>query len=116
MVYLMSQVAFAMSDSGGLQEEFPTFSKPLLVLREATERPELLDAGMGKLVGVEPDVVRPAVHELLTALKVGQLPPWYRSGANPFGDGLASKRIVARLIKDLAQPSQPSLSSSQAAL
>lgn len=116
MVYLMSQVAFAMSDSGGLQEEFPTFSKPLLVLRDATERPELLDAGMGKLVGVEPEVVRPAVRELLTALQAGEQPPWYRSGANPFGDGRASQRIVARLIKDLTQPSPLPHSQPHAAL
>lgn len=107
MVYLMSQVAFALSDSGGLQEEFPTFGKPLLVLRDATERPELVEAGLGRLVGVEPAAVRAAVQELLAARRLGASPPWYRQGDNPFGDGQAAQRIARRLLSDLGRVQRP---------
>ena len=100
-LYLMTQVDFAMSDSGGLQEEFPTFGKPLLVLRDVTERPEVIDAQMGKLVGVDPQTVHDAATELIEAARTQVAPDWFRTGPNPFGDGLASQRIVARILADL---------------
>lgn len=100
-LHLMSQVNFAMSDSGGLQEEFPTFAKPLLVLRNVTERPELIAAQMGILVGVEPDAVFPAASALIDGARAGRSPDWFKTGPNPFGDGLASQRIVARILSDL---------------
>ena len=100
-LYLMSQVDFAMSDSGGLQEEFPTFAKPLLVLRDVTERPEVVDARMGKLVGVEPQAVHSAAAALIAAARTQTAPEWFAAGPNPYGDGLASQRIVARMLRDL---------------
>ena len=103
-LHLMSQVDFAMSDSGGLQEEFPTFAKPLLVLRDVTERPEVVEARMGRLVGVEPDVVFAAAADLIAHARAGTQPEWYQAGPNPFGDGHASERIVARMLGDLRAP------------
>ncbi len=105
-LHLMGQVDFAMSDSGGLQEEFPTFGKPLLVLRDVTERPEVVAAHMGKLVGVDPHVVFPAALELIACAQSGARPSWFHFGPNPFGDGHASERIVARILLDL-QRNQP---------
>ncbi len=101
MLYLMQHVDFALSDSGGLQEELPSFGKPLLVLRTSTERPEVVAAGMAQLVGLVPAVVQPALEELLASLERGKDPPWFHRGPNPFGDGKASQRIVARLLSDL---------------
>lgn len=100
-LYLMSCVDFALSDSGGLQEEFPSFGKPLLVLRDVTERPELIRAKMGKLVGVEPDEVYAEAGRLIEHARAGTHPDWFVPGPNPFGDGLASERIVSRLLHDL---------------
>jgi UDP-N-acetylglucosamine 2-epimerase (non-hydrolysing) len=104
MLHLMARVDFALSDSGGLQEELPSFGKPLLVLRTSTERPEVIAAGMGQLVGIEPELVEPAIEELIAAAKVGKTPGWYRHGENPFGDGQAAQRVVQRLLRDLLQP------------
>ena len=103
-LYLMGKVDFALSDSGGLQEEFPSFGKPLLVLRDVTERPELIAAHMGKLVGVEPQVVADAVEDLILHARAGTKPAWYIPGPNPFGDGRASERIVERMLRDLTRP------------
>lgn len=102
MLYLMGLVDFALSDSGGLQEEFPSFGKPLLVLRDATERPELLTAKMGRLVGLDPALVAAAVDDLIACTRRGATPAWYQAGGNPFGDGRAAQRIVGRLLRDLA--------------
>ena len=102
-LYLMGKVDFALSDSGGLQEEFPSFGKPLLVLRDVTERPELIASHMGKLVGVEPQVVADAVEDLILHARAGTKPAWYIPGPNPFGDGRASERIVERMLRDLGR-------------
>lgn len=111
MLYLMQHVDFALSDSGGLQEELPSFGKPLLVLRTSTERPEVVAAGMAQLVGLEPAVVEPALEDLLAAAQRGQDPQWFHRGPNPFGDGRASQRIVARLLRDLIEvPPRPARS------
>lgn len=88
-----------MTDSGGLQEEAPSLGKPVLVLRETTERPEAVAAGTAKLVGTEPDTILRAAGELMSN------PEAYRAIANainPFGDGHASERIV-QAVKDLFQ-------------
>ncbi len=81
-----------LTDSGGLQEEAPSLGKPVLVLRETTERPEAIAAGTAKLVGTDPGTIVAAAMELLTD------PAAYQAMAtaiNPFGDGRASDRIVS---------------------
>ena len=87
----MQRCTLLLTDSGGLQEEAPGLGKPVLVLRETTERPEAIAAGTAKLVGTNPDAIAAAAIELLTS------PPAYDAMAkavNPFGDGQASQRIV----------------------
>ena len=82
---------FIMTDSGGVQEEAPSLGKPVLVLRDTTERPEGVKAGTLKLVGTEEDAVKAAMLELLTD------PAAYQQMAeakNPYGDGQASDRIL----------------------
>lgn len=88
---LASRSYFIMSDSGGVQEEAPSLGKPVLVLRDTTERPEGVRAGTLKLVGTDPAVVKSTMTELLTN------EPLYLEMANarnPYGDGRASERIV----------------------
>lgn len=88
---LMKRSYLVLTDSGGLQEEVPSLGKPVLVLRNVTERPEGIEAGTLKLAGVEKENIYNLTKELLTNKKV------YESMAqakNPFGDGNASARIV----------------------
>lgn len=91
-VALMSRCQLVLTDSGGVQEEAPALGVPVLVAREATERPEAITAGVARLAGVGEDQVCNAVAELLndpTALAS------MTRAVNPFGDGYASERIVA---------------------
>lgn len=88
---LASRSYFIMTDSGGVQEEAPSLGKPVLVLRDTTERPEGVRAGTLKLVGTDPNCVKEAMIALLTDEKL------YRDmsqAPNPYGDGKASERIV----------------------
>jgi UDP-N-acetylglucosamine 2-epimerase (non-hydrolysing) len=80
-----------MTDSGGLQEEAPSLGKPVLVLRDTTERPEAVHAGTAKLIGTDVDSITTAAAELLTDQA---LYDQMATAVNPFGDGHASKRIV----------------------
>ncbi len=80
-----------LTDSGGLQEEAPSLGKPVLVLRETTERPEAVTAGTAKLVGTNPDVIVSAAKELLSDEAAYQK---MATAINPFGDGHASERIL----------------------
>lgn len=80
-----------LTDSGGLQEEAPSLGKPVLVLRETTERPEAIAAGTAKLVGTLPERVVPAASELLTDVLAYQR---MANAINPFGDGQAAQRIA----------------------
>ena len=97
-VEAMAQASFIISDSGGVQEEAPALGKPVLVLREETERPEAVSAGVVKLVGVDPEVIYLEAHKLLTDSDYFQS---MAKGVSPYGDGLAGKRINSILKKAL---------------
>jgi UDP-N-acetylglucosamine 2-epimerase len=87
---LLARCHFVLTDSGGIQEEAPSLGKPVLVLRETTERPEAVEAGNAKLVGTDPRRIVEEVDRLLG------VPEAYREMAKPshvFGDGGASERI-----------------------
>ena len=97
-VLAMNSAHIILSDSGGVQEEAPALGKPVLVLRNTTERPEAVEAGTARLVGTEVDAIVSACDQLLTDQDV------YRAMAqakNPFGDGHASERILDVLAKSL---------------
>ncbi|MGN1322891.1 MAG: non-hydrolyzing UDP-N-acetylglucosamine 2-epimerase [Bacilli bacterium] len=85
-----------MSDSGGVQEEAPSLGKPVLVLRDTTERPEGIDAGTLKLVGTDEENIYKEAKELLTNKKAYDM---MSKASNPYGDGHASERIVDAIIK-----------------
>ncbi|MGO4179583.1 non-hydrolyzing UDP-N-acetylglucosamine 2-epimerase [Paenibacillus sp. MCAF9] len=84
-----------MTDSGGLQEEAPSFGVPTLVLRDTTERPEGIEAGTLELVGTNEELVYSRAHALLTD---SQLYSRMSQAANPYGDGTASERIVDAIL------------------
>ncbi len=93
-VYLMEKSNIVLTDSGGIQEEAPGLGKPVLVMRDTTERPEALSAGTVKLVGTDYDAIFGNVSELLDS------PAAYEKmskAVNPYGDGLACGRIVNAL-------------------
>lgn len=93
-VCLLKQCYIVLTDSGGIQEEAPSLGKPVLVMREVTERPEAVDAGTVRLVGADRDCIANNVADLLDNESS------YRAMAyahNPYGDGQASARIVAVL-------------------
>ncbi len=85
-----------MSDSGGVQEEAPSLGKPVLVLRDTTERPEGIDAGTLKLVGTEEEAIYNEAKKLLTDKSAYDA---MSKAANPYGDGLSSERIVDAIIE-----------------
>ncbi|KAK0039147.1 UDP-N-acetylglucosamine 2-epimerase (non-hydrolyzing) [Biomphalaria pfeifferi] len=96
-VSLMKESWLIVSDSGGVQEEAPSLGKPLLILRENTERPEAVRSMVAKLVGGNPEILRRMLEENYS------LPTWIKSVKqveNPFGDGKAAKRIVRILEKE----------------
>lgn len=94
-VYLMEKSAIVLTDSGGIQEEAPGLGKPVLVMRDTTERPEALDAGTVKLVGTNYDSIINSVSELLE--NSAEYDRMSRS-LNPYGDGRACERIVKLMI------------------
>ena len=85
-----------LTDSGGIQEEAPSLGKPVLVMRDTTERPEGIAAGTLKLVGTDETVIYDAFSELLTNEAVYEK---MSRASNPYGDGFASKRIADILEK-----------------
>ena len=91
-VYLMEKAAIILTDSGGIQEEAPSLGKPVLVMRDTTERPEALEAGTVKLVGTDFDTIVSSVTELLDNHDAYQK---MSQATNPYGDGLACERIVS---------------------
>ena len=96
MVHMLKAATIVLTDSGGIQEEAPGLGKPTLVLREKTERPEGVEAGVLKLVGTDPDRIVTEAHRLLdddaAYAKMAH-------AANPFGDGHAAERIVKALLE-----------------
>jgi UDP-N-acetylglucosamine 2-epimerase (non-hydrolysing) len=92
--HLIDRSVMVLTDSGGVQEEAPTLGKPVLVMRDNTERPEAVDAGTVRLVGTDEEVVVAEVTRLLTD------PAYYATMANavnPYGDGKAAARCVAAI-------------------
>lgn len=94
----MEKSYIIMTDSGGIQEEAPSLGKPVLVLRDTTERPEGVEAGTLKLVGTNKDNIYEATKELLTDKEVYKA---MSTASNPYGDGFASKYIVDIIIDRL---------------
>ena len=91
LIEVMRRSVLVCTDSGGIQEEAPALQKPVLILRTVTERPEVVDARFGELVGSDRELIVDEVHRLLTD------PVAYdsmTSGENPFGDGRAAERIA----------------------
>ena len=104
LVYLMQRSHCIFTDSGGIQEEAPSLGKPVLILRDTTERPEVIEAGCARLVGTSEETIFSAAEELLGNEAV------YRamtSVKNPFGDGNAAKRIVDILSASWTQRPPP---------
>lgn len=93
-VYLMSRAYVILTDSGGIQEEAPSLGKPVLVMRDTTERPEAVEAGTVRLVGTSTDVICAEIERLLMDQAAYQR--MCRSH-NPYGDGRACERVVAKL-------------------
>ncbi|WP_261903482.1 non-hydrolyzing UDP-N-acetylglucosamine 2-epimerase [Vibrio fortis] len=93
-IYLMGQSHIILTDSGGIQEEAPSLGKPVLVMRDTTERPEAVEAGTVKLVGTNVDVIVSSIHELLTDETAYQKMSFAH---NPYGDGKACERILTKL-------------------
>jgi len=97
LVFLLKRCHFVVTDSGGIQEEAPSFGKPVLVTRDTTERPEAMEHGLAKLVGTDDQRLFDEMQRLLDD------PRAYRRMSrveNPYGDGFASRRIAAQLIAD----------------
>ena len=90
---------FVLTDSGGIQEEAPSLGKPVLVMRDITERPEAVEAGTVKLAGVEEEGIYASVYKLLT--DVSEYTRMSKA-VNPYGDGHASERIVNELVRRYA--------------
>jgi UDP-N-acetylglucosamine 2-epimerase (non-hydrolysing) len=103
-VSAMQRCTLILSDSGGIQEEAPALGKPVLVLRQTTERPEAIAAGTARLVGAHPEKILEAARELLTD------PQAYARMAqaqNPFGDGTAARQICHIIERQFNSPSSP---------
>ena len=94
-VYLMEKSSIVLTDSGGIQEEAPGLGKPVLVMRDTTERPEALDAGTVKLVGTDYNKI---VNEVSSLIDDKAAYEKMSKAVNPYGDGLACRRIVNALL------------------
>ena len=94
-VFLMRKSTIVLTDSGGIQEEAPGLGKPVLVMRDTTERPEALEAGTVKLVGTDYDKIVSGVSGLLDNQEYYEL---MSKAVNPYGDGVACDRIVKKLM------------------
>lgn len=97
-IFLLDRCFAVLTDSGGIQEEAPSLGKPVLVMREKTERPEAVNAGTVKLVGAKKDKIYKGVEELLNN---SNLYKKMSEAHNPYGNGKASKKILKILMKDM---------------
>ncbi len=96
-IQLMKKSYLILTDSGGLQEEAPSLGKPVLVLREVTERPEAVEAGTTEVVGTDPERIIERTTKLLQNKKEYEL---MSNAINPYGDGRASERIVSCFLNE----------------
>ena len=94
----MEKSTIVLTDSGGIQEEAPGLGKPVLVMRDTTERPEAVTAGTVKLVGTDYDAIMKEVSELLDSEESYNK---MSRAVNPYGDGKACERIVKRLMEEI---------------
>ena len=99
-VSIMERATIILTDSGGIQEEAPSLGKPVLVMRETTERPEAVEAGTVRLVGTDPEKI---VSEMSRLLKDAQAYEQMSRAHNPYGDGHATERIIAACRKFFGQ-------------
>jgi UDP-N-acetylglucosamine 2-epimerase (non-hydrolysing) len=99
LIDLMRTCDVLLTDSGGIQEEAVALKKPVLILRNVTERPEVLECGLGKLVGTEPAVIVSAVQQHLAATPTNAL----ENFTNPFGDGTSGVQIANYIAQQLVQ-------------
>ena len=97
-VFLMEKSNIVLTDSGGIQEEAPGLGKPVLVMRDTTERPEALEAGTVKLVGTDYDKIVSHMSQLLDSREHYEQ---MSKAVNPYGDGLACSRIVEHIIESI---------------
>jgi UDP-N-acetylglucosamine 2-epimerase (non-hydrolysing) len=95
-VHLMRRAEVILTDSGGVQEEAPSLGKPVLVMRDTTERPEAVEAGTVKLVGTDTELIVQGVSRLLDDHEAYQA---MSRAHNPYGDGMASSRILDSILK-----------------
>jgi UDP-N-acetylglucosamine 2-epimerase (non-hydrolysing) len=94
----MSRSHIILTDSGGIQEEAPSLGKPVLVMRDTTERPEAVVAGTVKLVGTHTETIVNSINKLLTDSTAYQI---MSQSHNPYGDGKACERILQRLLSEI---------------
>jgi UDP-N-acetylglucosamine 2-epimerase (non-hydrolysing) len=90
----MNRSHIILTDSGGIQEEAPSLGKPVLVMRDTTERPEAISAGTVKLVGTDVNLITAAINELMDNEEAYKKMSFAH---NPYGDGLACKKILEAL-------------------
>jgi UDP-N-acetylglucosamine 2-epimerase (non-hydrolysing) len=93
----MNSCDIILTDSGGIQEEGPSLGKPVLVMRDVTERPEAVDAGTVKLVGTNTKLIVTSVEKLIEDAALYEK---MSMAHNPYGDGKACERIVTALLKE----------------
>ena len=98
MVYLLEHCFLVLTDSGGIQEEAPTFKKPILILRDTTERPEVLEQGIAKLVGASRKKI---MREVNACIKNSDYYNSFIGKSNPFGDGKTSQKVADIIEREL---------------
>ena len=103
LVFLLRRCHFVVTDSGGIQEEAPSFGKPVLVTRDTTERPEAMELGLAALVGTDENLLFSEMTALLEDADAYSRMSWV---ANPYGDGRASCRIAQQLMGETGMPSR----------